>query len=477
MNPVIIGNATLHLGDCISTMAGMPDNSIEACLTDPPYGLSQHSEADIRKCMTAWLAGDSYEHGKAGFMSARWDSFVPGPEMWKELYRVLKPGAHLLVFAGTRTSDLMGMALRLAGFEFRDQIMWTFSSGFPKSLDVSAAIDKMKGAEREVVGIAGKSGITRQCMAGDFAGGEYMITSPATPEAAQWDGWKSALKPAYEPILLFRKPLDGTIAETVLKWGCGGLNVDSCRIGEKTETHASKPRHDRNGFVDGFVGGTVTQAHNHGRFPANIILDSSEEVEKCFPVTSSGKPCGVKKASSSIYGKFRTGIEITGFGDTGSASRFFQHCDYSVEEIAEMNEIELKRIVYCAKASKKDRNEGCESIGAKQYSHDGREKPIENAFQRNESVSSNNHSTVKPSSLLRYLLKMICPPGSAVIDPFFGSGSTGKAALLEGFKVVGIEREPEYFEIAKARCAHVSPEIIEVKHERVKTANYQPSLF
>lgn len=471
MNPTLIGNATLYNGDCLDVLKALPANSIEACLTDPPYGLSAHSEADIRKCMAAWLADEPYVHGGKGFMGKSWDSFVPGPEMWRELYRVLKPGAHLLVFAGTRTADLMSLALRLAGFECRDSLQWVFGSGFSKGLDVSKAIDAMKGAEREVIGYE-RHGNTAFGIINDDAwqAKEFTYcTAPATPEAAQWDGWKSAMKPAYEPILLFRKPLDGTIAGNTLKWGTGGLNIDATRVfGDMGPDRAlGKPRRTDNTKY-GQANETINPQHPQGRYPANIILDSSEEVEKCFPVSTS-RPVKSENIGKSGDGKKRGlfgngSIVRSGYYDKEtSASRFFQHCDYTIEEIAELNGIEPKRIVYSGKASKRDRDEGCESLAAKQYSHDGRETPIENAYQRNQSVAANHHATVKPTSLLRYCLRLICPPGATVIDPFLGSGSTAKAALLEGFNVIGIEREPDYFEICKARVAYVSPETFTVQ--------------
>lgn len=278
MTPTVIGNATLYNADCIEVLKALPENSIEACLTDPPYGLSQHSEADIRTCMAAWLAGKPYVHGGAGFMGFSWDSFVPGPEMWKELYRVLKPGAHLLVFAGTRTADLMSMALRLAGFEARDCCMWISGSGFPKSSNVSKMIDSMKGAEREVVGVSNRhGGGTATAYMGMTADVLHNITAPATPEAAKWDGWFSALKPSYEPILLFRKPLDGTIAGNTLKWGCGGLNISACRIfGDMGPDRAEgKPRRTDNTKY-GKANATINPQHPQGRYPANLIISNPE---------------------------------------------------------------------------------------------------------------------------------------------------------------------------------------------------------
>jgi DNA modification methylase len=489
MTPTIIGNATLYNADCIEVLKALPENSIEACLTDPPYGLSQHSEADIRACMAAWLAGKPYVHGGAGFMGKEWDSFVPGPEMWKELYRVLKPGAHLLVFAGTRTADLMSMALRLAGFECRENLLWCFGSGFPKSANVSKMIDSMKGAEREVVGV-NKSAIRNKKRDTTWTGEVWgdngaTITAPATPEAAQWDGWHSALKPSYEPILLFRKPLDGTIAGNTLKWGTGGLNIKACRVGNEVETWPKTRARPEAGYPNALythrlAGNPHTQTVStgeapQGRYPSTLILDSSEQVEKCFPVTGPSKAAarGGTNPNPMDWGNARAdGDIVKGHSDNGgSASRFFQHCDYTLEEIAELNGIEPKRIVYSGKASKQDRNEGCEGMEEKQSVGGGGGigdylddvNSASGKYGSEKAPGRNHHPSVKPCNLLRYLLRLSVPPGATVIDPFLGSGSTAKAALLEGFNVIGIEREPDYFEIACARTAHVSPDAVMVQ--------------
>jgi len=339
------------LGDCLEIMRDIPDGSIDAIVTDPPYGLSDHRTSDVFSCLSSWLAGQEYLPNKKGFMGRTWDSWVPGPEVWREVFRVLKPGGHVVAFAGSRTHDLMSMALRLAGFECRDTVLWVYGSGFPKSLDVSKAIDKAAGAEREVVGIDPNSA-NRKSKSGTAAYGDYadeserLITAPATDAARQWSGWGTALKPAFEPALLFRKPLTGTVAENVLAHGAGALNVDGCRVED---------------------GGEET---SKGRFPANLIHDGSDEVLAVFPGAAGG-----------------------------SAARFF----------------------YCAKASKTDRG------------------------------TDNSHPTVKPTELMRYLVRLVTPLGGTVLDPFMGSGSTGKAAVLEGFHFLGIEQDRSYFKIATER--------------------------
>ena len=353
-------------GDCLEVMRAMPDNSVDAVVTDPPYGIS--------------------------FMAKRWDYDVPQVDVWREALRVLKPGGHALIACGTRTQHRMVCNIEDAGFEIRDVVSWIYGSGFPKSLNISKAIDKAAGAEREVVGEKttpdGKLYSARtpnssgeyngECHHNSLAGKtkhDNNITAPATDAAKQWDGWGTALKPACEFFTLCRKPLEEkTVAANVLKWGTGGINVDGCRVGE---TKGS-------------------------RFPANLIHDGSDEVLAGFPETKSGK-AGKNPKGESVKTEGWGNIGINGhsrlIGDKGSAARFF----------------------YCSKASKKDRGEG------------------------------NTHPTVKPTDLMRYLCRLITPTGGTVLDPFTGSGSTGKAARLEGFSFIGIELDLSYFEIAKAR--------------------------
>lgn len=330
--------AVLH-GDSLDKLGMIKAESISALITDPPYGL--------------------------GFMGKDWDKALPDPAIWSACLRVMKPGAHGLVFGGTRLWHRLAVHLEDSGFEIRDTLMWVYGSGFPKSLDVGKAIDKAAGAEREVVGIAGRSGAKRACMAGDFTGGEYMESAPATDAAKQWDGWGTALKPAWEPILLIRKPLSGTVAANVQEHGTGGINVDGCRVGEGT----GKPRpeytpNQRNAVYGTGMGGGAWE-NTSGRWPTNFIP---------------------QEMAADLL---------------GDKARFF----------------------YCPKASKKDRGDG------------------------------NNHPTVKPQELMRWLCRLITPPGGTVLDPFAGSGSTLVAAKAEGFPSIGIEREAEYCGIIKGRLA------------------------
>ena len=338
-------------GDNMPILREMADNSVDAIVTDPPYGLS--------------------------FMGKRWDYDVPSVELWAECLRVLKPGGHLLAFAGTRTQHRMAVRIEDAGFEIRDMIAWVYGSGFPKSLDIGKAIDKAAGAKRKVQGVAGRSGSQRNAMAGDFTGGDYFFTTPATDAAKQWDGWGSALKPALEPITLARKPLaERTIAANVMTWGTGGVNVDGCRIDRGAKT---------------------------GGFPANFIHDGHDEVVRLFPVTAEG-----------------------------SASRFF----------------------YCAKASQSEREAGLNGVEARERQAYGDFQGTPEHAPKQNVQARNHHPTVKPISLMRYLCRLVTPPGGIVLDPFAGSGTTGCAATLEGFDFVGIEREAEYAEIARRRVEH-----------------------
>ena len=268
----------LYHGDCLEELKKIPDNSVDSIVTDPPYGLSNTKPAQVAEVLRSWITGDTnvVPTKRGGFMGKDWDSFVPPPAVWEECYRVLKPGGHMAVFAGTRTQDLMGLSIRLAGFEIREQLNWIYGTGFPKSMDVSKAIDKAAGAEREVLserpayGIGG-SGILN----GHSEGATAKVTAPATDEAKKWEGWGTALKPATEPIVLARKPLEGTVANNVLTYGTGGLNIDACRVGDDIRPKGASTGEvlSENGSMSGpntgrKVVGTVT-----GRFPSNVLLD------------------------------------------------------------------------------------------------------------------------------------------------------------------------------------------------------------
>ena len=377
------------LGDCLTELRSLGDETVDSVVTDPPYGLS--------------------------FMGKKWDYDVPGVEIWEECFRVLKPGGHLLAFFGSRTYHRGVIPIEDAGFEIRDQVMWVYGSGFPKSHNISKAIDRAAKAEREVVATYKARGFSETSPTNDgrnqWAAGKVIdkvgrITTPATPEAKQWDGWGTALKPAHEPIVVARKPVQGTVAENVLQFSTGGINIDGCRV-ETNEEITNHSRGKESAISKGKYGDSKaqethqTEGQTLGRFPANVIHDGSQTVLNLFPDTKSGADCKRKKPHETNAMAGTVGIldrEEISYGDKGSAARFF----------------------YCAKASKKDRGE-------------------------------NNHPTVKPTDLMRYLCRLVTPPGGVVLDPFMGSGSTGKAAQKEGFEFIGIEREPEYVEIARQR--------------------------
>lgn len=472
MNQETIGGATLYLGDCLDVMRGMADNSVDSIVTDPPYGLSDHTEKDIVACMTAWLAGKPYLHGKAGFMNRTWDSFVPGPEVWREAFRVLKPGGYVLCFASTRTDDLMSMALRLAGFRKHPFIGWVFGSGFPKAANLGKAFDKDAGADREVLGVAYKA----KSMAGGAYGSDrsersdndVLKTNPATDAAKQWDGWYyglQSLKPAIEPCLMFQKPHQGRMTNNVEKFGTGAVNIDGCRVGTASDADA-KGYADKCASVVGLSSNCNGAAYSEwsgerqdsaspmGRWPENLITDGSAEVVALFPnsagaggsvpnVKVTGYGSGIGTGASDYLGGARTKVD----SGAGSAARFFKQAGYDDEDV----EV-AQQLFYCAKASRKDRNEGLPNGDERAVGTNATMRDCEGAdwALRN----GNHHPTVKPTDLMRYLLRLVTPPGGIPFDPFMGSGSTGKAAMLKGFGFVGIERDAEYLAIARARISN-----------------------
>ena len=393
-------------GNNLKELPKLPDNSIDAIITDPPYEL--------------------------GFMGKSWDStgIAYNIELWQQCLRVLKPGGHLLAFSGSRTYHRMAVAIEDAGFAIRDQIMWVYGSGFPKSLDVSKAIDKQAGEKRkQTIEHAGTSGSLSGPRINVLEKGEAI-----TDAAKQWEGWGTALKPAHEPIVLARKPLNGTVANNVLQHGTGALNIDACRIGSGTGEIKTVQYPDIRGNNYNNSEGTVEyQVVSQGRWPANLIHDGSDEVLQLFPDSKAGKPRD-DRGRGGIWSESDGTPCGPQYGDDGSAARFF----------------------YCAKANKRDRNEGLDGFpltmrktmsGGELINSDGK------ATFRSQSTA-NTHPTVKPTELMRYLCRLITPPGGTILDPFTGSGSTGKAAILEGFNFIGIELDPDYITIAQARIDH-----------------------
>jgi site-specific DNA-methyltransferase (adenine-specific) len=340
-------------------------------------------------------------------MGKKWDYDVPSVEIWQACLDALRPGGHLLAFAGTRTQHRMAVRIEDAGFEIRDMIAWVYGSGFPKSLDVSKAIDKVAGAEREVVGSRVADDIRGGNMHAANRGERHVIdiTAPATDAAKQWAGWGTALKPALEPITMARKPLEGTVAANVLKHGTGGINVDACRVGTEDILSGSGSPPLKHGGQNSrpFHDTAVPRGCNQsplGRWPANLIHDGSDEVLELFPETSSnsGNLTHSNRNRTNIYGRYGA-YPTTGITDAGSAARFF----------------------YCAKASRSERGK------------------------------DNTHPTVKPIELMRYLIRLVNQPGGIVLDPFAGSGTTLLAARLEGAQSIGVELDEKHCEIIARR--------------------------
>lgn len=403
----------LLLGDCLDKLKELEDNSIDSIVTDPPYGLS--------------------------FMGKKWDYDVPSQQIWEECIRVLKPGGHLLAFAGSRTYHRMAVRIEDAGFDIRDQIMWIYGSGFPKSHNIGKNIEKIKvggiknlkqiGTKRGIKVETGTSGFSysQEYVAGKSMGGKQIGGEiPVYEITNDYEGWGTALKPAHEPIVMARKPFKGSVAENVLEYGVGGINVDGCRIG----------------------------LNDRGRFPANIILD--EEAgrildEQSGISKSTGGRSGNKEGvgQNGIYGQYNGEVrdENPGLGDIGGASRFF----------------------YCPKVSKKERDEG---VGGEAKPIKGRDEGQDKtsiAYKARPTERQNIHPTVKPTDLMLYLIRLVTPKGGMTLDPFMGSGSTGKAAIRGGFQFVGIEREEDYMEIAAARIQYeIDNPYSEEKKERIK---------
>jgi DNA modification methylase len=482
------GDVRLFLGDCVEVMAAMPAESVDAVVCDPPYGLEfmgkewdsfrvddpgttrnrgeraadngavgdgdgSHPSRSARAAVAygggnrprTWRCvgcgkRDQFRNAHACPDGTRWaqelvDPFSAPPTMlafeeWVRHWalaalRVLKPGGHLLAFGGTRTFHRLTCGIEDAGFEVRDCLSWLYGSGFPKSLDVSKAIDKAAGAEREVVGRheqarPGNERATRyadaESPARESLSWQYDITAPATDAAREWQGWGTALKPGWEPCVVARKPLAGTVAENVQRYGTGAVNVDGCRIGTTVETWPASRNYAPGKREPGGKGATVaTGDAPPGRWPANVALDEAAAamLDAQSGETSYNPAAEWKSSAERDSGAFLSGVNHdagtvrSGFGDRGGASRFY----------------------YTAKASRADRN---------------------------TSGATNTHPTVKPTDLMRWLVRLVTPPGGVVLDPFAGSGSTLVAARAEGFRAIGIEREQEYADIIAARLSQLS---------------------
>jgi DNA modification methylase len=465
-------------GDALVKLKELEDNSIDSIVTDPPYGLSK--QPDMLEVLQHWLAGDDYKHNGKGFMGKEWDSFVPGPAIWKECLRVLKPGGHMVAFFGTRTYDLGVVAIRIAGFEIRDQIAWVYGSGFPKSLNVSKAIESGGGRPEDIRRMqmgesyqpSGRGRINYDHGSGSAMDSGAVEWEPNTNSAKQWEGWGTALKPAFEPIVLARKPISTTVAENVLEYGVGGINIDGCRVeaeeGGRPYRVVSALRDDVEynggvlaGRLDGSLGSSkAVGSTSQGRFPANLIHDGSYEVVSLFP-DSKGQLAPVKGTEKSHTGE--TGIYGT-YGRTSFDKR-------------EEGEASSARFFYCAKASSADRDEGLDDFELRKAAGLPMRKAgvetvgegLDGTKTFRDTKRKNIHPTVKPTDLMRYLCRLITPPGGTILDPFTGSGSTGKAAMYEGFNFVGVELMEDHMEIAEARIAYAKKDAYEISIGMKKT--------
>lgn len=423
----------VHTGDNLPILKTLADNSVDAIVTDPPAGIS--------------MMGKDWDSDKGG--RDKWIEWMAG--IAAECLRVIKPGGHALVWALPRTSHWTATAWENAGWEPRDRICHIFGSGFPKSTNISKQIDRMAGAEREVIRFERHGKTALGVMNDDTWQAQELVpyTAPATDAAKQWDGWGTALKPAVEDYWLFRKPIEKrlNIAQNVLKWGTGGLNIDGCRIatdGERPQGSGNPiknaPREAIQPGRSGGNGGNTTS--ELGRWPAHLIHDGSEEVVRLFPVTGPSKAAarGGTNPNPMDWGNSRSdGTLIKGHDDQGgSASRFF----------------------YCAKPAKRERDAGLEELEAKQKVFNGQSGhsaglapgSVEDKFTT--APAKNFHPTVKALKLMTYLCRLITPPDGLILDPFTGSGSTGCAAMLEGFRFIGLEREEQYVEIAQKRIEY-----------------------
>jgi len=418
---LIIGQAVIYAGNNLDILPELQSNSVDSIVCDPPYEL--------------------------GFMGKSWDSsgIAYSVELWQQCLRVLKPGGHLLAFGGTRTWHRLAVAIEDAGFEIRDNIAWLYGSGFPKSHNISKAIDKMQGVKFEAKPASGVGFMNSNDDGYHTTLNQLTRIGESTDEAKKWDGWGTALKPAHEPIVVARKPVIGTVAENVLKYGTGGLNIDRTRIGTDEADVKELNRGNKRPTGDNYSDSTffriqIQDRENKtasGRWPANIILDEyTAELldQQSGTLTSGALKAGRVIAHTNI--DFRSGLDLDNYeskANSGGASRFF----------------------YVAKASKRDRNEGLDELPeqiltGRDVGQDERQVP----YKTRSNPVKNTHPTVKPTALMQYLIRLVTPENGTVLDPFAGSGSTGKAAILENKRFIGIELTPEYLPIIEGRLRH-----------------------
>lgn len=387
---------SLFNDDCLPVLRSLESNSVDSIVTDPPYGI--------------------------GFMNKKWDYAVPSVAVWAECLRVLKPGGHLLAFAGTRTQHRMAVNIEDAGFEIRDLVTFIYDTNEA----AQALLESLTPAQLKLMDAAfGRDGMLAWVYGSGFPKSHNLT--------GDWAGWGTALKPALEPITMARKPFKGTVASNMQTHSTGAINIDECRIPLNGDYKCkANGRPSITGLSDNYEPSNANQADTVGRWPANLIHDGSQAVVGLFPEKAGASaPVSGNETSKASAGKItgkRDRVPGAFHGDSGSASRFF----------------------YCPKASSSDRHEGTGHSGP-QFRHGQTLRQIENT-----ETKGNNHPTVKPTELMAYLCRLVTPPGGTVLDPFMGSGSTGKAATAAGFKFIGIEIDSHYFAIAKDRIGHVA---------------------
>ena len=427
---IIIEGSTVYNGDCLEVMEKIDKCSVDSVVTDPPYHLTSIVQRFGKEGSAPAQFGTdgAFARASKGFMGKEWDGgdIAFQANTWRKCYELLKPGGHLIAFSGSRTYHRMACAIEDAGFEIRDQCIWLYGSGFPKSHNIGREIDKKQGNDREVVGEvrAGKNALGQDS---GWNKHNNRTQIEVTKGSSEWEGWGTALKPAHEPMVLARKPLsEKSVADNVMQHGTGAINIDACRVGGQSEDTERKKVVRKARTADGVwtddnsgmksEGSEFADADPRGRWPSNVMHDGSEQVQEIFPETSSTE-VSRERTHKGIWtaGELAdTEQFMPAYGDQGNASRYF----------------------YCAKTSKEERKFG---LGGE--------------------VAANTHPTVKPVELMRYLVRLITPKGGVVLDPFMGSGSTGMAAREEDYSFIGIEKESEYYEIAKARIKNVKPQL------------------
>ena len=449
---IIVEGSTIYNGDCLVVMDSMNKCSVDSIVTDPPYHLTSIVERFGKQGSAPAQFGTdgAFARASKGFMGKEWDGgdIAFQVDTWRKCFELLKPGGHLIAFSGSRTYHRMAVAIEDAGFEIRDQCIWLYGSGFPKSHNIGKQIDKIQGNEREVVGSRKAHDIRGNALmeasVPEYKKEQSVIDLEITKGSSDWEGWGTALKPAHEPMVLARKPIqEKSVADNVLKHGVGGINIDDCRVqcepddnivrperteaqaynffrgGEEDQTNVRKttqrqPRNEQSVWTDNnsgmkAEGSMFADADPRGRYPSNVMHDGSKAVQDIFPYTKSGKmKQHIEGGQYNVYGKMYP-RDVETIGDEGSASRFF----------------------YTAKTNQAERNAG----------------------------ANNTHPTVKPVELMKYLVRLVTPKNGLVLDPFMGSGSTGMAAREEDLQFIGIEKEEEYYEIAKARIKNVKPQL------------------